>query len=337
MNATSPLPPQPAPQLLALDWGTSRLRAYLMAAGAVVAERESAHGIQHLPQPGAVGYAAALAGIAGDWLARWPDLPLLACGMVGSAQGWREAPYVRCPADVAALAAQAVPVEAAHARPLWIVPGMLDAALGRMPDVMRGEETQIAGALDRDTADARRGFILPGTHSKWATVEAGRLLRFSTYLTGELYAVLRTHSILGRLMPAGEAPCADDAFARGVAAGGDGALTHQLFSVRTLALTGELAPEALPDYLSGLLIGHELSQELGSQQRQKPGQKLAAAGGEGEAEAPPAGYTLIGDPTLCARYARAFVLLGEAAPPVLANSAPRGLWRIAEARGLVPS
>ena len=84
-------------------------------------------------------------------------------------------------------------------------------------------------------------------------------------------------------------------------------------------------------------MSNELSQELGSQQRQKPGQKLAAAGGEGEAEAPPAGYTLIGDPTLCARYARAFVLLGEAAPPVLANSAPRGLWRIAEARGLVPS
>ena len=88
----------PLPHLLALDWGTSRLRAFLMCAGEVVAERESAHGIQHLPEPGPGGYATALAQLAGDWLEHQPELPLLACGMVGSAQGWREAPYVPCPA-----------------------------------------------------------------------------------------------------------------------------------------------------------------------------------------------------------------------------------------------
>ena len=148
----------PLPHLLALDWGTSRLRAFLMCAGEVVAERESAHGIQHLPEPGPGGYATALAQLAGDWLEHQPELPLLACGMVGSAQGWREAPYVPCPADAAALAAQAVPVETAHGRPMWIVPGVscdfAGAAPGRLPDVMRGEETQIVGALAAEIVTA---------------------------------------------------------------------------------------------------------------------------------------------------------------------------------------
>ena len=327
----------PLPHLLALDWGTSRLRAFLMCAGEVVAERESAHGIQHLPEPGPGGYATALAQLAGDWLEHQPELPLLACGMVGSAQGWREAPYVPCPADAAALAAQAVPVETAHGRPMWIVPGVscdfAGAAPGRLPDVMRGEETQIVGALAAETVTAvdaedlaatlgaRRIYILPGTHSKWATVEDGRIVRFSTDLTGELYAVLRAHSILGRLMPTETAPFDDAAFARGVQVGarGDGGLTHQLFSVRTLALAGELAPAALPDYLSGLLIGHEVANELHA------ATALSAA--------VPA---LIGDPALCARYARAFALLAAPAPQVLSNTAPRGLWRIAQARGLIP-
>ena len=133
--------------------------------------------------------------------------------------------------------------------------------------------------------------------------------------------MLRAHSILGRLMPTEVAPFDDAAFARGVQVGarGEGGLTHQLFSVRTLALAGELAPAALPDYLSGLLIGHEVANEL------RAATALSAA--------VPA---LIGDPALCARYARAFALLAAPTPQVLSNTAPRGLWRIAQARGLIP-
>ena len=308
------------PQLLALDWGTSRLRAFLMAGGEVIAERDSAHGIQHLPVPGSAGYASALATLAGDWLSQWPRLPLMACGMVGSAQGWREAPYVRCPADTAALAAHCVAVETSLGRTLWIVPGVLFDDGQALPDVMRGEETQIAGAVQAG-AEAQT-FILPGTHSKWAQVEDGRIVRFETYLTGELYAVLRGHSLLGRLMPEGESPGHEAAFGRGVAvaaASRPGELTHQLFSVRTLALTGQLAAEALPDYLSGLLIGHEIISAR------------AAAPGLGGARP----RRMIGEPALCRRYARAFEQLGEAAPEILTNSAPRGLWQLACAAGLI--
>ena len=88
------------PQLLALDWGTSSLRAFLMCDGKITETRQSGHGIQRLPQPGIPGYEQAFAEIAADWLRQWPQLPVVASGMVGSAQGWKEAPYVRCPAPI---------------------------------------------------------------------------------------------------------------------------------------------------------------------------------------------------------------------------------------------
>ena len=298
-------------RLIALDWGSTRLRAFLLGAGGEVLEtRQSNNGAATLS--GADAYAGALADLVADWRADHPALKLLACGMVGSQYGWREAPYVRCPADAAALAGQVLKLDGA----LSIVPGLVDDAA--QPDVMRGEETQIVGALALHPELADEAcLVLPGTHSKWARVEAGRVTGFATHMTGELYALLRQHSVLNRLMPAdGASPAAPEAFLQGVdAAREEGALSHQLFAVRTLGLFKKLAPEQLPDYLSGLLIGHEIGNEL--------------RGGA------PGRIALVGDPALCARYVQALTRFGQPAPLLLDNTAPAGLWRLAQTMNLV--
>ena len=192
----------------------------------------------------------------GDWLEA-DKPPVLMSGMIGSRQGWLEAPYLTCPAGIADLAAGLVPVPFDRAK-VHIVPG-LEAATATMRDVMRGEETQVFGALARLGADGGR-FLLPGTHSKWVLAKGGLITGFNTYMTGEIYAALREHTILGRLM----AESAGDAasFARGVAdgarEGSPGALLNRLFGVRTAGLFGEIAAADLPEYLSGLLIGAEI-------------------------------------------------------------------------------
>ena len=314
-----------SPQLLALDWGTSSLRAFLMGDGQVLETRQSPQGIQHLPQAGIPGYQQALAQIAADWLHAWPALPIVACGMVGSAQGWKEAPYVPCPADIHTLVARGVTVASGLGPAILIAPGVLFDVPEALPEVMRGEEIQIAGALQLNPAWAKRAWmLLPGTHSKWALIEDGLIVRSTTYLTGELFAILKAHSILGRLMPA-DAPQAVDtqAFVLGVntarhSAPGD--LSHQMFATRTLGLTGRLPPAALSDYLSGLLIGHELLSGLASV--------------SGTATAP---LIMIGAPPLCARYAHALSLMGYHAEALLDNTAPAGLWHFALAAGLISS
>lgn len=292
-------------RLIALDWGSTRLRAFLLGdGGEVLATRQSDAGAATLK--GAEQYAAALAALVGDWRADHPGIQLLACGMVGSQYGWREAPYVRCPADAAALAAQVLKLD----EQLSIIPGLVDDAA--QPDVMRGEETQIVGALALHPELAEDAcLVLPGTHSKWARVRGGQVTGFATHMTGELFALLRQHSVLNRLMPAdGSSPASPEAFLKGVdAARVQGGLGHQLFAVRTLGLFKQLDSEQLPDYLSGLLIGHELASEL---------------------RGAPTRVALIGDPALCARYAQALTHLGQPAPLLLDNTAPAGLWALAQ-------
>ncbi|KQW43843.1 MULTISPECIES: 2-dehydro-3-deoxygalactonokinase [unclassified Roseateles] len=293
-------------RLIALDWGSTRLRAFLLGAdGAVLATRQSEQGASTLS--GADAFAAALAAV----VAEWPALPMLACGMVGSQHGWREAPYAPCPADAGALARDALQIDVRF----WIVPGLMHDA--GQPDVMRGEETQIVGALALHPELSEQAcLVLPGTHSKWARISAGRVTDFATHMTGELYAVLRQHSVLARLMPADAvAAPSSQGFLAGVdAARQDGALGHQLFAVRTLGLFKRLPAEQLPDYLSGLLIGHEIANEL------KAG--------------PPERLALVGDPALCERYALALGRFGIQAPLQLDNTAPAGLWRLAQTMGL---
>ena len=194
--------------LIGVDWGTSNFRAFLLdAAGNVLDRRSGPHGILTVERRRLRRRAFAQ---IGDWLEA-DKPPVLMSGMIGSRQGWLEAPYLTCPAGIADLAAALVPVPFDAAK-VHIVPG-LEAATATMRDVMRGEETQVFGALARLGADGGR-FLLPGTHSKWVLAEAGRITGFTTYMTGEIFAALREHTILGRLM----AESAGDAasFARGV-------------------------------------------------------------------------------------------------------------------------
>ncbi|EAY69775.1 2-keto-3-deoxy-galactonokinase [Burkholderia dolosa AU0158] len=175
-NPTRPAPEAStaAPALIALDWGTTSLRAYLYDAhGALIDTRGRAAGVMHVPAGGARAFDAVFEDACGDWLDRAPGVPVLAAGMVGSAQGWREAPYVAVPAGADALVAGLVTVTTARGTTVSIVPGVI--ATGELPDVMRGEETQIFGALAGDaTLDADSSGILiglPGTHAKWAWVK----------------------------------------------------------------------------------------------------------------------------------------------------------------------
>ena len=311
--------PDLQPALIGLDWGTSALRAYLLDGDGVVIERRSRPwGIQHLP---AGGYAEAFETVAGDWRARCPDLPVVAAGMVGSRTGWREVPYVECPADAQAIAAGIVPFESECGR-IHLVPGLLQG--GPAPDVMRGEETQIVGAITRDPALATSALVvLPGTHCKWARVEDGCVTGFTTYLTGELFAMLRDHSIVGR--PARDATGGTEAsraaaFRRGLdvaLASGDAGIAGKLFTTRSLFLCGELAAADSLDYLSGLLVGEELRSVL------------ATLGGP----CPPC--VLVGDAALCSRYREACAVFGIAGVRSLDETGPRGLWQIARAAGLI--
>jgi 2-dehydro-3-deoxygalactonokinase len=313
--------------LVALDWGTSNLRAYLMSAeGAVVEARRAPRGILHLPAPaGAGGFERAFADIAGDWVGSHPTLSVVAGGMVGSAQGWIEAPYVRAPVDLRTLAGAGARVPSGLGPDVLVAPGVIFEPPDRAPDVMRGEEIKIAGAIAAEPSLGERAwFALPGTHSKWAFVREQRIVSFATYMTGELYAVLREHSILGRLMSPEPADAGDSAlgFETGLAAArasSPGDLGHQLFAARTLGLTGRLPRNALADYLSGLLVGHELVSAL------------AASRTTRDAGAP---LVLLGDAALCRLYARALKVFGAAADAQLDDTAPRGLWEFARAAGL---
>jgi 2-dehydro-3-deoxygalactonokinase len=301
--------------LIGLDWGSTSLRALRLGAGGEVLElRQSAAGASTL-HGRAEEFVAALDELIGDW--QGSPAPILACGMVGSQHGWRELPYADCPADAGALMALAVDVDW-RGRPVRLLPGLRCVTAAGAPDLMRGEETQVLGALQQEPALAAGAcLVLPGTHSKWVQVGAGRVQGFATHMTGELFAVLRQHSVLGRLMPPDVQPSAEG-FAAGVTAArehGEAGLPHQLFGVRSLGLGGRLPPAALADYLSGLLIGHEL----------RAGLHWRAA--QGLAGAP---LRLIGEPALCARYAQALALFGEPGAVSLSNTAPAGLWRLAQ-------
>jgi 2-dehydro-3-deoxygalactonokinase len=303
-----------ATALVALDWGTSSARAYRLGhGGQILGRREAPLGIRNLSG----SYPAALGALLGDWIDA--KAPRLACGMIGSRQGWVEAPYVDCPAPLSALAGA---LARADGGALSIVPGVACRDADGVPDVMRGEETQVAGAL---ATDAERTLaILPGTHSKWVVAERGTIRAFATFMTGEAYQVLREHSILGRMAEAESGAFDAGAFGRGVrrgaADGASGALLHRLFGARTLALTGDLAPKQVADYLSGLLLGAEIA----------AGREWAARQG-----GVPERALVVGEPALCDRYTAALAEAGFDAERGPNDAAAAGLWRIARAAGIV--
>jgi 2-dehydro-3-deoxygalactonokinase len=236
--------------LVAVDWGTSSLRGALLdEAGKVLEEKNAPLGILNVP-------GGDFAGTFGSLFSEWMKPPGSLClisGMAGSRQGWQEAPYAPCPAGLCDLARRLHWIEPGR---IAIVPG-LSVEQGGVPDVMRGEEVQIFGAL-RLTGLTDGLFVLPGTHNKWATVRKGRVTGFRTYMTGEIYGLLGRHSILSRTTDV-NAPLDEAAFGQGLKRAGNGeGLLHNLFGIRALALFERLSPAASASYLSGLLIGEEL-------------------------------------------------------------------------------
>jgi 2-dehydro-3-deoxygalactonokinase len=301
------------PSLIALDWGTSNLRAGMLGAdGSLLDTRSVAAGVMAVAER---RFGDALLGLCGDWLQAHAGCACIASGMIGSRQGWVEAPYVDCPAALADVAAQLVRVPfGEHDRhTVHIVPGLRCIGADGEADVMRGEETQLWGA----GLPAGSCCVLPGTHSKWAWLGDGdRVLRFQTHMTGEVYAVLTQHSILGRLMSFGGAFAAasfDDGVQLGLTQHAH--LLHALFAARTAGLMGRRAPHELPDFLSGLLIGAEI--------------------GSARWADPAPAVTLLGDDALCERYERALQQAGTAVRRAPHDSTIRGQWRVAVAAGLV--
>jgi 2-dehydro-3-deoxygalactonokinase len=337
--------------LIALDWGTSSLRAYRIDAGGDILDtRHLPWGIMRLPAPPAKdptpsvpasgfepasgqtaglkpavgqasGFELAFEQACGDWLRASPGLPVIACGMVGSAQGWAEAAYLGIPADPRAIGARLTEVDTRRGATLRIIPGLLQRQ--GLPNVIRGEETQVVGVID-SLSDAVDDLLvgLPGTHCKWVRVRGGRIVEFDTFMTGEVYAALRGHTILGRTMTDRAAPD-DAAFQRGLEIAGSplgrGGVLSTIFSTRALGLTGQLTPDAQPDYLSGLLIGHE----------------IGALRALLDARGMPSRIVLCGDEDLCRRYASALPRFGLPAPALAGQAAPRGLWRLAVSAGLL--
>lgn len=296
--------------MIALDWGTSNLRASLLGDGGVVLEsRAAAGGVMAVPER---RFAEALNALCGDWIDRHA-CPVIASGMVGSRQGWQEAPYVECPATLGQVAVQLTRIELTPRASLHIVPGLRCTGADGQDDVMRGEETQLWGA----ELAASTCCVLPGTHSKWAWAgAAGEIAGFQTFMTGELYALLTQHGILGRLMQFGhERP---EAFAQGVTLGlaEHASATHAIFAARTAGLMKRIEPEGLPDFLSGILIGIEIGGAL----RRSPVQHVS----------------LLGDDTLCRRYEAALALAGIATARAPGDATTRGQWRVAVHAGLLP-
>lgn len=294
--------------MIAVDWGTSSFRAYrLDASGRVLERREAAAGILTV-HDGA--FADTLRTQIGAWIAAG-ETQVLMSGMIGSRQGWQEAPYARTPAGADEIAGAMVSVPFDEGVQVWIAPGVMHRTAEGFHDVMRGEETQLVGVL-HGLGPGAHLVCLPGTHSKWVELVDGRIAAFRTHMTGEVFAVLRGHSILGRTI-ATDAPFDAQAFRAGVLRSREGSgLLHHLFEVRSQFLADALTSEASADYLSGVLIGHEFA-----------------------AERPAGKVHLLGAKALCDRYALACEVLGLPCARLDPDAAVAGLVALGHAWKLI--
>ena len=289
--------------MIGVDWGTTGFRAFRIARDGTIRDRRA--GLRGILNVQDGRFADTLREEIGPWLAAGEDRVLLS-GMIGSRQGWKEAPYVPAPAGLMELALALVDVQFDWAK-VKLVPGVAGTDESGVAEVMRGEETQVLGVL---AALGGTGLAcLPGTHSKWVRMDHNRITGFTTHLTGEAYAALRGHTILARMMRDGPADGAP--FDAGVKRSGEpGGLLHHVFGVRALALAGQLPETDTGAYLSGILIGHEVRAQL-----------HGAAG---------AVVHMIGAPELTTLYARAISACGGYAERHDGEAAARGLTLIAE-------
>jgi 2-dehydro-3-deoxygalactonokinase len=296
--------------LVAIDWGTSSLRGALLdAEGRVLEEQSHARGILTV-LPGE--FAGVFESLFGEWM-RPRGSRCLISGMAGSKQGWIEAPYCACPAGRVEIGNRIVDIEASAERTISMVPGLSDEHDG-VPDVMRGEEVQILGAMVLTGRD-EGVFVLPGTHNKWAIVRKGRVAGFRTFMTGEFYALLSQHSILARMLDA-TAPLDETAFLQGVTQTDNGqGLLHNAFGARSLPLFERMPRGEVASYLSGLLIGEELRT-----------QSLHAVGE----------VVLIGSSNLTDRYALALRTMGVATRTLGAEATWAGLHALSAYQRTTP-
>jgi 2-dehydro-3-deoxygalactonokinase len=318
--------------LVALDWGTTAFRGWLLdGTGRVLDEVRASDGSLRTSAGARTGaerrsaFAAAFARLCGAWLAAHPGLPVVCAGMAGSDHGWADAGYLDVPTHLDRLADHLTPVPASPeddgARGVvHLVPGLW--VPGHDPDVLRGEEVQLLGLLDaHDSGRAvpPAAVVLPGTHSKWVRLDGDRVAGFTTTMTGEVYALLLRDSVLARLADGDPGPEPSGAFDRGLdteaAHGDDRGLLALLFTARTLVQAGELRPDDVGDYLSGLLVGSEVRHAL----RASPADDVAVCG---------AGATV-------PRYRRALERHGATVRTLDGDVAVRGLWRVAVGAGLV--
>ena len=244
-----------SPALIAVDWGTSSFRLWLMSSdGTVLVEHRSQEGMSEVARR---GFGTVLENHLGA-LSVADNLPVVICGMAGSRQGWVEAGYLETPADVTTIGANATVVSGA-ARPIIIIPGLASRSISE-PDVMRGEETQLLGAhLEMPGGEL---YCMPGTHSKWVRMDGAMVTGFETFMTGELFATISAGTIL-KHSTGGEGPvdAQDPAFLTGVRDGWTRPekTTHHLFSIRAGHLLHDRGADENRARLSGLLIGAEFA------------------------------------------------------------------------------
>jgi len=244
-------------RFIVADWGTTRFRGYLIENETILDQVSSDEGVSAL-QKGE--HRGVFLKHCRRWLDAEPNAPVLLVGMVGSREGWVEAPYASCPAGPAEIAEALVAVDLENGRKGYIIPGLFCEPAPGAADVIRGEETLVLGAGVAD------GLICSaGTHPKWILMRGGRIERFATYMTGEMYALLREHSMIGR--PATE-PSDQKGFDMGLDAaqrnsGDNGVgLLHLLFGARAAVVSGRMGSNLLAPYLSGLLTGDEINGAL---------------------------------------------------------------------------
>ena len=296
--------------LVGIDWGTSSLRAFLIDdQGKVIDYLQRPEGIMQVQDD---DYEGVLSRLLSPW-AENNRLPVIASGMITSRNGWIETPYLAVPTGVTQLADNLHKVPVSSGRPLYFVTGVETNHSGA-PDVMRGEETQIAGAVEFGLVNGI--CVMPGTHSKWVTIRDGQIVNFETLMSGEVFEALRSHTILGKLMT--NNAFSEDGFRQGVASGLESGvrLLHTLFHVRTLPLFGKIKESKVEDYLSGMLIGAEIQGATSGRSIDDP-------------------ITIIGRDDLADRYAIALEVSGLQSIRAPEDIASAGYFAIAKAAGLL--
>jgi 2-dehydro-3-deoxygalactonokinase len=290
---------------LVIDWGSSNFRAYRFGASGQIAERHQANaGILTVTDG---GFEEALMREIGQWIT--PQSEILFSGMITSRNGWVETPYIAAPARLDDLASDAIVRHGSTGATYRFLPGV--CVRSPLPDVMRGEEIQVFGAIEPEESAT---VILPGTHSKWVNVTDGVITRFRTFLTGESYALLARHSIVGRLIPPDHHGFNGEAFLAGVTmARHESSISflNDVFTTRSGALLGAFGTDEIADRLSGLLIGHEIKAGLGLHSK-----------GAGR-------LILVGEEELAKRYERALREFGHQATIGRADAVVEGFSRLA--------